>query len=148
MKFFSQIGQDRFLLENFFRGKRGGVFVDVGAYDGEQLSNTLFYERTMGWTGLCIEPLPSAFAKLKERRTAICENVCVADFEGESDFLEADDTGPFEKMFSGLSTHFDPRHVRRLGYTTNRVSRRVPVTKLSTLLAKHALFNIDYCSID
>lgn len=29
MKFFSQIGQDRFLLENFFRGKRGGVLVPV-----------------------------------------------------------------------------------------------------------------------
>ena len=40
VKFYSQVGQDRFLLENFFRGKRGGVFVDVGAYDGETYSNT------------------------------------------------------------------------------------------------------------
>ena len=47
MKFYSQSGQDRFLLENFFRGKRGGVFVDVGAYDGETYSNTLFFEKTM-----------------------------------------------------------------------------------------------------
>ena len=62
MRFFSQLGQDRYLLENFFRGKRGGVFVDIGAYDGQTFSNTLFFERSMAWTGLCIEPLPSAFA--------------------------------------------------------------------------------------
>ena len=148
MKFFSQVGQDRFLLENFFLGKRGGVFVDVGAYDGEQYSNTLFYERTMGWTGLCVEPLPSAFAKLKATRSAICENVCVADVEGEAEFLEADDMGPLEKMFSGLSAHFDPRHLKRLQYTKDRVVRRVPVTKLATLLDKHSLYRIDYCSID
>ena len=148
MKFFSQVGQDRFLLENFFRGKRGGVFVDVGAYDGEQYSNTLFYERTMGWSGLCVEPLASAFAKLKAGRSAACENVCVADFEGDAEFLEVDDVGPLEKMFSGLSTHFGPRHLKRLESTRDRVFRRVPVTTLSTLLDKHSLYHIDYCSID
>ncbi len=148
MKFYSQIGQDRFLLENFFRGKRGGVFVDVGAYDGEQLSNTLFYEKSMGWTGLCIEPLPSAFAKLKATRRAIAENVCVADAEGEAEFTEADDKGPHEKMFSGLSAHFDPRHIKRLEFTTGRVTRRVPVVRLSSLLLKHGLTHIDYMSID
>ena len=73
MKFHSQIGQDRFLLEHFFRGRRGGVFVDIGAYDGEMFSNTLFFERSMGWTGLCVEPLPSAFAKLAATRRSICE---------------------------------------------------------------------------
>jgi FkbM family methyltransferase len=148
MKFFSQIGQDRFLLENFFRGKRGGVFVEIGAYDGETFSNTLFYERTMGWNGLCIEPLPSAYAKLAARRHAACENVCVADFEGEAEFLEADDKGPYEKMFSGLNANFDAVHVKRLEYTTGQITRKVPVTRLSTLLEKHGLFHVDYMSID
>ncbi len=148
MKFYSQVGQDRFLLENFFRGKRGGVFVDVGAYDGEKFSNTLFFEKTMGWSGLCIEPLPSAFAKLKASRSAICENVCVSDFEGEADFVEAD-VGSDEQMLSGLSLRFDPRHVQRLAtWASAQRRRRVPVTKLSGLLAKHGFQKIDYCSID
>lgn len=43
MKFFSQVGQDKFLLDHIFRGKRKGTFVDVGAYDGERFSNTLFF---------------------------------------------------------------------------------------------------------
>jgi len=150
VKFHSQVGQDRFLLENFFRGKRGGVFVDIGAYDGETLSNTLFFERSMGWTGLCVEPLPAAFAKLKATRMAICENVSVANFEGEAEFVETDDrTGPNEKMFSGLAANFDPRQSQRIAAMgQSRTTRIVPVTKFSTLLAKHSLFDIDYCSID
>jgi FkbM family methyltransferase len=150
VKFYSQVGQDRFLLENFFRGKRNRVFLDIGAYDGETYSNTAFFERTMGWTGLCVEPLPSAFAKLSATRTAICENVCLGDCEGEADFLEADDLGgPNEAMFSGLSTHFDPRHVIRIeAMTKSRIVRRVKLTKLSSLLSRHNLFDIDYCSLD
>jgi len=149
VKFHSQVGQDRFLLENFFRGRRGGVFVDVGAYDGETFSNSLFFERTMGWTGLCVEPLPSAFAKLQATRKAICEQVCVADFEGEAEFTEADDPGENEKMLSGLSGKFDAHHLRFLeARSATRTSRTVHVTRLSHLLAKHALFDIDYCSID
>ena len=149
MKFHSQVGQDRFLLENFFRGKRGGVFVDVGAYDGETFSNSLFFERTMGWTGLCIEPLPSAFAKLRATRKATCEQVCVADFEGEAEFTEADDPGRNEKMLSGLTAQFDNRHLRFMQHlSVSRTTRTVPVTRLSKLLEKHRLYDIDYCSID
>jgi FkbM family methyltransferase len=148
--FHSQIGQDRFLLEHFFRGRRGGVFVDIGAYDGEMFSNTLFFERSMGWRGLCVEPLPSAFAKLSATRLSICENIRVGGFEGEADFIEADDCGgPNEKMFSGLAAQFDARHVQRIeAMTRTRTTRPVRVTRLSTLLAKHSLFDIDYCSID
>jgi FkbM family methyltransferase len=113
------------------------------------LSNTLFFERSMGWTGLCVEPLPSAFAKLAATRKGPCENLCVGDFEGEADFLESDTAGPNELMLSGMPAHFDPRHVIRLeAWSKTKVTRRVPVTKLSTLLAKHSLFDIDYCSID
>src|SRR5262245_38884754 len=149
VKFHSQVGQDRFLLENFFRGKRGGVFVDIGAYDGETFSNSLFFERTMGWTGLCVEPLPTAFARLKATRKAICENVCVADFEGEAEFTEADDPGRNEKMLSGLSGHFDARHMQFMqSLKVKRSMRTGQVTRLSRLLEKHGLFDIDYCSID
>jgi len=148
MKFYSQVGQDQFLFEYFFRGKRDGIFVDIGAYDGEKFSNSLFFERFMGWRGLCVEPLASAFAKLSTTRKAICEQVCVADFEGLANFVEAD-AGIDEKMLSGLSAGFDPRHVERLRrVASNTITHKVPVTKLSSLLEKHSLFNVDYCSID
>jgi FkbM family methyltransferase len=134
MKFHAQVGQDRYLLENFFRGKRNGVFLDVGAYDGEKFSNTLFFEESLGWKGLCVEPLPSAFQKLRARRSSICENVALSDFAGEAEFLDCD-SGVDEKMLSGLANRFDPRHVTRLQQvSTEARSIMVPVITLPALL--------------
>lgn len=98
MNFFSRSGLDQFLFENFFRGRRGGVFVDAGATDGETSSNSLFFERFMDWRGLCVEPRPDAFAKLAALRKCQCE--------------------------------------------------QVPLEKLASLLDKHSLLRVDYCSID
>jgi FkbM family methyltransferase len=148
VKFSSQAGQDQFLLDNFFRGRRGGIFVDVGAYDGEKHSNTLFFERDMAWKGLCIEPLPEAHARLITTRRSINEQVCVADFEGEADFIEAETAGE-ERLLSGLAERFDPRHIERLDRANAvRTVRRVAVTQLHTLLERHGLYAIDYCSIN
>jgi Glycosyl transferase family 2 len=77
MQFFSRVGQDQFLFDNFFRGKRAGVFVDAGAGDGEKFSHSLFFERTLGWRGLCIEPDPATFARLAAARKCICEQLPV-----------------------------------------------------------------------
>jgi len=54
--FYSQYNQDKFIYENFFHNKKEGVFIDIGAYDGLMLSNSKFFEDTMNWTGICIEP--------------------------------------------------------------------------------------------
>jgi hypothetical protein len=75
MNFSSRTGQDQFLFENFFRGKRNGVFVDAGANDGEQFNNTLFFERFLDWSGLCVEPEAGAFAQLVARRKCSCEQM-------------------------------------------------------------------------
>ncbi len=58
-RYFSQSGQDWYLDQLLFKERRGGVFVDVGGYDGVTGSNTLFFEVFRGWTGLLIEPVPA-----------------------------------------------------------------------------------------
>jgi FkbM family methyltransferase len=44
---------------------RAGRFVEAGALDGLDISNTLVLERCFGWTGLLIEASPSNFAQLR-----------------------------------------------------------------------------------
>lgn len=59
----SQGGEEAIILE-YFQGKPPGKFLDIGAYDGITFSNT--YALALdGWGGLCIEPAPTAFEKLK-----------------------------------------------------------------------------------
>src|SRR3974390_100826 len=75
--YYSQIGPERNLKGGAFCGKRNGVFVDVGAYDGISFSNTLMFERELGWTGLCIEPNPDVFPRLIENRSATCLEIAI-----------------------------------------------------------------------
>ena len=49
------------LVKLFGRSKRG-FFIEAGAYNGVELSNTLYFEKNLGWTGLLVEPNPDAFA--------------------------------------------------------------------------------------
>merc|ERR1711871_908541 len=55
-RFLSQIGQDHWVVQEVFGGKRGGTFVEIGAANGITLSNTVSLERHFAWGGLCIEP--------------------------------------------------------------------------------------------
>jgi FkbM family methyltransferase len=67
-QYYSQCGEDRWLLENFPElATRNGVFVEVGAYDGIESSNTLALEQ-LGWTGMCFEPSPESYELLAQNR--------------------------------------------------------------------------------
>lgn len=60
--------------------QKGGFFVEVGAVDGEYLSNTLYFEKELGWTGLLIEPNPNMFQELLlKRRKAYAINAALAE---------------------------------------------------------------------
>lgn len=66
MKDYSQNGEQRIITEYFTPGKWGylvGTFLDIGANDGETLSNSRMLA-LMSWSGVCVEPAPTAFAKL------------------------------------------------------------------------------------
>lgn len=63
----SQIGQD-LDVSAYFRLKRNGYFVEIGAYDGVQTSNTFMLEQQLNWTGVLVEPLPGPFAVLRSLR--------------------------------------------------------------------------------
>jgi FkbM family methyltransferase len=56
-KFYSQLGQDKWILGKVFPDVADGYFVDVGAWDAEELSNSKALEER-GWTGICVEPFP------------------------------------------------------------------------------------------
>ena len=106
-----QYGQDQIFHEELFGGRKGGVFVDVGAHDGVSFSNTLFFERELGWRGLCIEPIPEIFDDLAKNRSAICVRACVARKTGSKKFLRV---RGYAEMLSGMLDSYDPRHAARL----------------------------------
>lgn len=51
---YSQALQDMFVL-SILNGKRNGTYVEIGGYDGINLSNTYLLEKDFGWTGIAFE---------------------------------------------------------------------------------------------
>jgi FkbM family methyltransferase len=64
---FSQ-GVEEWILKDFFKDRRDGVFVDVGANHYEKGSNTYYLESVMGWSGLAIEPQVKFAAGYQDHR--------------------------------------------------------------------------------
>jgi len=54
---FSQHGGSGF-VDELLKQRRNGFFVECGAFGGEELSDTLFFEIKRNWTGLLIEAHP------------------------------------------------------------------------------------------
>ena len=103
-KSFAQLNQDINVIE-FYKEKKNGFFIDVGAYDGIKFSNTLLLEKELEWNGICIEPGKRFFQKLTENRTATCIEKAVFDKSDlELDFLDCGDDDEKGAMLSGLIT--------------------------------------------
>jgi len=54
---FSQVGGSQF-VDKLLKQRRNGFFVECGAFLGEELSDTLFFELKRNWTGILIEAHP------------------------------------------------------------------------------------------
>lgn len=89
----SQAGQDFWVYGEAFNQKRQGYFLDIGAHDGVNISNTYVLESKYKWSGLCVEANPKTFKKLIRNRTATCVNACIDRAEGLVDFALRDGRG-------------------------------------------------------
>ena len=85
-KFYSQAGQDEWIF-SFFKGKKNGFFLDIGAHNGIDINNTYFLEKELDWQGICIEADPEIFVSLKQNRKSHCLNIGVSDVIGEINFF-------------------------------------------------------------
>ena len=134
----SQAGQDFWVVGEVFNELRGGYFLDIGAHDGIQLSNTYILEKKYGWTGICIEANPAIFERLIRHRRARCINACLDSGDGIVQFAKSE-------FFGGIvSAETDNHPVSARG---DVVALRT--VALATILQEQgAPSEIDYLSID
>ena len=148
--FYSQSGQDIFVVQNLFKDKKTGVFVDIGAHDGITFSNTYYLEKNLGWKGFCFEPNPDVFKQLVENRTCECFNLAIADFTGPASFLKIDGHC---QMLSGLIDKYNPEHLARIDdelkeYGGQAHEIKTTCAQLDDILNDFGIQEVDYLSID
>ncbi len=76
-KYYSQCGQDKWVIEQIFDYEENGFFLDLGAGNGIYVSNTYALEKHYGWKGICIEANDELFNELKKNRKCFCDHSCV-----------------------------------------------------------------------
>lgn len=147
--YYSQVGQDKYVYEHFFKNRKDGVFVEIGAYDGITGSNTAFFERELGWKGICVEPIPEVFEKLKQTRTCTCVQAAVAPQAGKASFLHIPD---YAEQLSGIIDVYHPLHKQVIDRVAE--GRKQPVVidvecvTFNDLMAKNNISHINFLSVD
>ena len=140
---YSQLGQDLEVI-NFYNKKENGFFIEIGASDGINLSNTFLLETEYKWKGICCEPIPYNFEKLvKNRQNSICYDKAVYTSTGLTlDFDIANNCD----LFSGISNHIDNY---KSSVDENKVTIQVQtISLLDVLNNANAPSFIEYMSLD
>ena len=74
---FSQVGGSQF-VDKLLKQRRNGFFVECGAFSGEDLSDSLFFELERNWTGILIEAHPGYHREiLRKNRHALVLRACL-----------------------------------------------------------------------
>lgn len=138
----SQLRQDLFVLTEL-KFKTNGFFVEFGATNGIDLSNSYLMEKEFGWTGILAEPAKCWHSDLKKNRNCYINTDCVwKDSTSMLTFNEVDiaELSTINK-YSDTDYHKD---ARKLGKTYD-----VKTISLNELLEKYnAPKVIDYLSVD
>ena len=151
IQFYSQYSQDKYIYNTFFNNKTNGTFVEIGADDGVRFSNCKFFEDYLGWNGIAIEARKDAYSKLIKNRGCLCVNAVLSDKEEETEFLDIKGYGI---GLSGLINKYDKRHIERIRNEVKNPNNKgydkiiVNTEKLSNILEKQNIYNIDFLSID
>lgn len=144
---FSQYDEEN-IIDSFFKKKKDGFVVEIGAADGINNSNSrkLILD---GWSALLIEPNPNNFSKLEKLypendKVKILNLGCSNTTEENINFY-VDQNDEFEQ----LST-FSLEQVQKCKemYGCEFIEKRVDVVKTSDIFLKNKISKINFLSVD
>ena len=138
----SQLGQDLFVL-NHFNFKKKGFFVEFGATNGIDLSNSYLLEKHFNWRGIVVEPCKTWHKDLFKNRNCQIDLNCVwKSSDSKLNFFEVEDA-----EFSTIAEFNNSDHNTEI--RSKRKEYQVSSISLNDLLIKYnAPKEIDYLSVD
>lgn len=136
------MSQDYYLYTQHFSSlKRPGVYLDVATNDPIGISNTFFFEKCLGWSGLCVEANPQYLAAIHKFRNCALVPTCVSDVDGRNvEFA----------LYSGLSgimaTNKNAKNWKERRETVSTIKQKCSTMGVET--ARYAVKHADYLSLD
>lgn len=131
-----QIPKLPLIYEQYFGRINDGTFVEIGAFDGEYVSNTSGLA-DIGWRGVYVEPVPDFHRKCRTRHAANRQvtvlNTAVGDRDGS---LTLHVGGPLSTASADMKSNFS-RLTWASGSFTKDTVCTVPMTTLDRLLTEN-----------
>lgn len=113
-----------------------GVYIEVGANNGINQSNTKRFEEFHGWTGFLFEPSPDLFEELVVNRpNSKCYPFALGSFEQDNTYV----TGDFD---GNLMSSIEGNRLNRPAKTT------VLMRSLQSVLDEEGITHINFFSLD
>jgi FkbM family methyltransferase len=135
--YYGQHLEDKYIIENFFKNKTNGFFVELGALDGIQFSNTYYLENHMNWRGVLIEPTLSEYNKLINNRSkSKCFNCAISS--------NKDNVILYNYGHNAMNRITDHKH----DFFQHKSTLSVKAYPISEILHKAKVKEIDFFSID
>jgi FkbM family methyltransferase len=138
-------------LLKYLNFKRG-FFVEAGANDGINQSNTLLFEKKLKWKGLLIEPIPELAEKCRlNRPNCIVENYALVPLNYPNKEIDMRYSNLMSLVKGAMrSEEEEIAHINR-GCEIQSIETydvKVPAINLTAILDRHEIKRIDLLSLD
>ena len=129
---FAQGWQDWVVYHNYFKHYKwgSGIYVDIGTNDPLVISNTVFFDKCLGWKGLCIEPQQQYHSGIRKNRGCTLVPSCVL----------GDET---TVSFQGIGGGAGIQPILQTGNESNMQCRSIV-----SVLQHHGIDKVDFLNID
>jgi len=128
-----------------------GIFIEAGANDGLNQSNTLFLARVHGWKGILVKPVPRLFKRCyKNRPESFCVNVALVAPEDSGSIIDLIDVDLMTSVRNTKNFAFDETHIRtaELVQGISRTSTSTTGKTISEVITESGFPGIDFLSLD
>jgi FkbM family methyltransferase len=130
---------EEWIIRDYFRDRRQGVFLDVGANHYQKASNTYYLETALDWSGVAVDALPEFAAGYAAHRP---KTRFVAMFASD----QANGRVQFFVPDNHLVASGNQEFTKRFGSAGKALE--VPTTTLNDVLAQAGINKIDFMSMD
>lgn len=147
---FSQSLEEKYILEYF--GDTIGTFISFGENDGETFSNVRALA-LRGWSGVCIEPSPTAFRKCKalyegHKNIRVYPWAISSKFKNDGKAILHESGALLNTADVGLVSTFHASEMDRFKRTVSYTPVEVKTFKWKTALNRLQIREFDFVSLD
>lgn len=155
MKYYGQFNLpvDEFIYRRYFKNNTTDsnqmVCLECGAFDGLTECSCKFFEESLGWKSINVEPSPIIYKKLvKNRPNSINVNVALSDSNGESKFYSVDHPVYGELCTNGSLHHTEQHKKALLNEGCKFVEYTVEVITYPELIKRFSIERLDLFVLD